>query len=309
VEPSEGSHPDPTGQASAAAGQKIAELAAVAAMLGQVAAQIKARQASRAADAVARDEAALAAARTGWAPALHPEWLADATLRNVATAWGSAAPWEHADSGAQAALEACETRLRELHPYAMRRFDELRGRGWARADAMMDAAQAFALHPSPRPAPQDANDGRYLAAAAPSGGGPVQAPAGPFPVDPDAAVTSRILRIVARLNEQATAAGRGPLDPEVVDIALRTGTNAPDALIRNVVDGLRAGTRVVPTVAAAAGPRSAASAGVNAATWPSNVYDGVAAATIGRSVTGQRRPAARAGRRPPSPGHGPRLSP
>jgi hypothetical protein len=294
------------GQASAAAGQKIAEFAAVAAMLGQVAAQIKARQASRAADALARDEAAVAAARARWAPALHPEWLADATLRNVATAWGSAAPWEHADSGAQAALEACETRLRELHPYAMRRFDELRGRGWARTDAMMDAAPAFALHPSPRPAPQDAYDGRYLTAATPSSGG--QAAAGPFPADPDAAVTGRILGIVARLNEQATAAGRGPLDPEVVDIALRTRTSAPDALISTVVDGLRAGTRVVPTVAVPAGPRSAASAGVNAATWPSTVYDGVAADTISRFVTGQRRPAARAGRRPQAPGHSPRLS-
>ena len=295
------------GQASAAAGQKVAELAAVAAMLGQVAAQVKARQVSRAADALARDEAALAAARARWAPALHPEWLADATLRNVATAWGSAAPWEQADSEAQAALEACETRLRELHPYAMRRFDDLRSRGWARADAMMDAGPAFALHPSPRPAPQDLYDG--LAAAAPSGGGPGQAPAAPPPADPDAAVTGRILRIVARLNEQAAAAGRGPLDPEVVDIALRTRTSAPDALISTVVDGLRAGTRVVPTVAVPAGPRSAASAGVNAATWPSTVYDGVAAATIRRSVTGQRRPAARAGRRPPSPGHGPQLSP
>jgi hypothetical protein len=297
------------GQASGAAGQKIAELAAVAAMLGQVAGQVRARQTSRAADRLASEEADLAAARARWAPALHREWLADAGLRDVAGAWGAAAPWEHADAGAQAALDTCEARLRELHPYAMRRFDELRGRAWARTDAMMEAAPAFALHPSPRPAPQDAYDGRYVTAAGPGNAGPGHAPAMPLPVDPDAAVTGRILGIIARLNEQAAAARRGPLAPEVVDVALRTRTNAPDALISQIVDGLRNGGVSVPAPAAPARQRSAAATGPGAANWPFTVHDSVAAAEIGHAVTGTYRPAGRAARHTPAPANRPRLRP
>jgi hypothetical protein len=96
----------------------------------------------------------------------------------------------------------------------------------------------FALHPDPKPASQDANQGRYLTAARSTS-------AGAPPPDPDVAATARILRILARLNEQAIGAGRGPLSPEVVDVALRRTTDAPDALIGRIVEGLRAGTVVV----------------------------------------------------------------
>ena len=52
--------------------------------------------------------------------------LNDASLGEVAHAWGSALPYEHVDARAAAALDACERRLRELHPYAMGIYDRLR---------------------------------------------------------------------------------------------------------------------------------------------------------------------------------------
>jgi hypothetical protein len=297
MEPSEGAHPDPIGQASAAAGQKVAEFAAVAAMLLQVSTMARARQAAVAADSLTQQNTELATARARWAPALDRGWLADATLRDVARVWGAAAPWEGTGQGAEAALEASETRLRELHPYAMRRYDDLRARGWGRTHAMSDAAPAFALHPSPRPAPEDANQGRYLTASSP-GQDPDTAAASAGGAD--AAVTYRIMGILARLNEQEIAAGRGPLSPGAADVALRTRVSAPDSVIGAIVDGLRDGTLTVPAVTAPPPRRSVSSAGPAGLDWPADVRQAVAAGAGART-----RPA----RRVPAQGQQPRLHP
>ena len=122
----EGPHPDPVTQATTSAGQKLAEFAAVAALLAQVTAQFRARRAMQDADRAALEAADRAAARAGWAPALDRGWLADAGLWDVARAWGSALPCEDTDAAAREALDAAETRLREIHPYGMRAYDKLR---------------------------------------------------------------------------------------------------------------------------------------------------------------------------------------
>jgi hypothetical protein len=303
MEPSEGTHPDPVGQASAAAGQKIAEFAAVAAMLLQTAVLARARQAAGAAGGLAQQDVDFAAARTAWSPALHREWLADASLRDVARAWGAAAPWEGADQGAAAALSACEIRLRELHPYAMRRYDELRARGWGRTHAMAEAAPGFAMHPSPRPAPEDINEGRYVAAAA-------AAPdTGDVAADPEPAITQRILRTLARLNEQEIAAGCGPLTSEAAGIALRTRLNAPDSLIGAIVNGLREGTLTVPAAAAAPARRTVSDSGPVALDWPADARAAVTAGTAARAGAAGQRAARRPALLTPDLGQQPRLHP
>jgi hypothetical protein len=83
--------------------------------------------------------------------------LTDASLGEVARVWGSALPYENADPRAAVTLDACEMRLRELHPYAMGIYDRLRkNEGLSRTGAMRTAAAEFLKHPRPRPAPKDA---------------------------------------------------------------------------------------------------------------------------------------------------------
>jgi hypothetical protein len=83
--------------------------------------------------------------------------LNNASLGEVANAWGSALPYENADPRAAATLDACEKRLRELHPDAMGIYDRLRkNEGLSRADAMRTAAPEFLKHPRPRPAAKGA---------------------------------------------------------------------------------------------------------------------------------------------------------
>src|SRR5215472_3551586 len=88
------------------------------------------------------------AARAGWAPALDPQWLRQADLMDTARAWGAAMPYADRDvpwyePTAATALRKCEERLRELHPYAMARYDRLREQGMSPAEAMREAAPLF----------------------------------------------------------------------------------------------------------------------------------------------------------------------
>jgi hypothetical protein len=287
----EGPHPEPVTQAAAGAGQKLAELAAIAALLAQVVAQVQARRAMKQADRAALEEADAAADRAGWAPALHREWLADAALPDVARAWGSALACEDTTAAARDALEAAEARLREIHPYAMARYDQLRAAGLDRAAAMRQAAPAFLMDPRPRPAPRDAQAGRYLTAGAAAG------PA-PAPPDPDAAVVGRLLEIVGGLNDREIAAGRAPLDPAVVEMALAGRTSAPPRLIGRVVEGLRDGSLTVPAAAARPPRRTVAATGPSAADWPRPAADGVAVVVVRRT----------AWVRPPRPARGARTA-
>lgn len=102
------------------------------------------------------------AARAGWAPALDPDWLRHADLLQTARAWGAAMPWADRavpwyEPAAATAMRKCEDRLRDLHPFAMARYDRLRANG--PAEAMADAAPLFGLAPR-------AHDGHYSPRAA-----------------------------------------------------------------------------------------------------------------------------------------------
>ena len=92
--------------------------------------------------------------RAGWAPALDPTWLRQATIVDAAQAWGAAfpyadraVPWH--EPAAATAMTRCEERLRHLHPYAMARYDRLRSDGLGPAEAMREAAPFFARYPRP----------------------------------------------------------------------------------------------------------------------------------------------------------------
>jgi hypothetical protein len=302
------SHPEPVALAGGGALQKGAELAAVAALLSQVTVGVRARRAGKAADELAREDAALAAdrsaqaaARAGWAPAAHPEWLADASLTEVARAWGSALPYEYADAGAAVALDACEMRLRDLHPYAMRRYDQLRRAGQSRADAMRTAAPEFLKHPRPRPAPKDAQDLHLPLTGLDGSTGQT------WVLQGDAAVTSRILDIIRQYDDAAIAAGGAPLSAQMIQMTLLSRTNVSPALAA-MAAGLRDGERMVPGTPPA-GRRSVAQAGVAAADWPDQPQAAVAATVIRHAAGGHRRSPARPHPRPQSQGRPPGLRP
>lgn len=291
MEPSEGMHPDPFGGALAITGQKIAELASVAALVGQTVVRMRARKAEQEADGKERGnntaqdterDAQLAADRAVWAPVLDKGWRKDAGLVDTVRAWGAAVRWEDADASAAEAVTAAEERLRELHPYAMRNYDALRAEGKSRFAAMMEAVPDFALHPDPRPAPADTQQGRRLAAAGNS------TPA-PGLSEQDLAVTRRLMKIAARMNARSVAAGHGPVSPEAVMTALRTQVyGAPDELLDRVERGLRTRPVTLAAVPRSASPKTAATRGPGAASWPSTVQDGLAA-TLKRQAAAKSR--------------------
>lgn len=92
-------------------------------------------------------------ARSQWAPAHDPAWLASAGLVDTFRTWAAAAAWADADPHAASALRKSEERLRRLHPHAMARYDRLRGDGAGPVDAMREAVPLFANEPSARPHP------------------------------------------------------------------------------------------------------------------------------------------------------------
>jgi hypothetical protein len=304
------SHPEPLAQAGSGNLQKAAELAAVAALLSQATAQLRARRAGKSAAALARDDADLAAdaaaraaARAGWAPARHPAWLADADLRETVYAWGSALPFEHADPGAAVALDACEVRLRDLHPHAMRIYDRARKAGQSRLDAMRTASPQFEKQPRSREAPQDASS-LYLALTGAADSTETWVLEGP-----DARAANKILDLIRKYQDQAAAAGEGPLSAQEVQMILMQRTNIKPSMVQAIVQGLQASDRLVPGSAPPGGARSVANIGVPAADWASPPRAAVAATVIGKASGVKRRPAARPHPRTKAQGSEPRLHP
>jgi hypothetical protein len=95
-----------------------------------------------------------AAARTLWSPALDPGWTGRAGLTPVLHSWGAAMPFADPsepwhEPAAATAMRACEERLRQIHPYAMRRYDLLRDQGRTPAASMREAAPFFGRAPRP----------------------------------------------------------------------------------------------------------------------------------------------------------------
>jgi hypothetical protein len=197
MEPNE-VHPDLLGEALSHSGQRLAQLGSLLTSWAMVEARRAERRhaatAARSEDELRalreQERAAYQLARAGWAPSQDRQWMAAAGLIETARAWSAAAAYASADPAAAAAMDRCEARLRELHPYAMASYDRMRGEGAGQFDAMRDALPLFSRAPYARPggpsrqrpvlaaaAPQADPGGRQ----APSGSGQPQATVPQFP--------------------------------------------------------------------------------------------------------------------------------
>jgi hypothetical protein len=242
-------HPDPFQEALSHGVQRAIEIASCAVTAAQVYAYQQRTQARgvrerddrarRALNAQARAERD--AARAGWAPALDPQWLRQADLMDTARAWGAAMPYADRDvpwyePSAATAMRKSEERLREQHPYAMARYDRLRGEGLRPAEAMAEAAPLFARPPRAHDAPMaprptlGAGDGTGISwTADPPVAVPLQAGA-------DATGLERRGRqILAALQDRARDQGRGLLGEDEQRTVLETVTNLPPEVIDRIV--------------------------------------------------------------------------
>jgi hypothetical protein len=210
-----------------------------------------------------RAEAEAAAARTRWAPALDPGWLADAALPDVARAWSAARPWEH-DPRAARALERAEARMHDLHPAAMSAYDRRRGAGSSRAEAMLATTGDFVLDP-----------GGDRAAAGLS--------------EEEAGALRQALADIARLSARSAEAGQGPLDPQA---ALGLRSELPAGMAGRIAQGLAEGAPAPAPPAPGTGKPTVASLGPGAVGWPASARAGVQAAAL-RAPGARRRPAGR----------------
>ena len=156
---------DPLEEALSQASQRVAQFASLTGAMAQVILQRKALHDAK--QAARDDERAIRVideqerliqrqARLSWAPAHDPQWLAHADLLQTGRAWASAASYADTDPAAASAMRKCEDRLRTLHPYAMARYDRLRGDGVSPLDSMRETAPLFGRSPHARvgdPAP------------------------------------------------------------------------------------------------------------------------------------------------------------
>jgi hypothetical protein len=187
---------DPLEEALSQASQRVAQFASLTGAMAQVVLQRKALHDAR--QSARDDERAIRIideqerliqrqARLSWAPAHDPQWLAHADLLQTGRAWASAASYADTDPAAASAMRKCEERLRRLHPYAMARYDRLRGDGASPLDAMRETASLFGRSPHARvgdPAPFRHHLGADVGAgtdATQSADRPLADPAEPLP--------------------------------------------------------------------------------------------------------------------------------
>lgn len=284
MEPSR--YQNPLEEALSHGSQRVAQLASLAGAMSQVVIQRRALHDALAAghhdDRTARalrqqQQALREQARLSYAPAHDPQWLAQAGFVQVARAWGGAACFADADPAASLALRRCEGRLRELHPYAMARYDRLRGDGMSPLDAMRETVPLFARSPHVRtgdPAPtRPALDANAAADAE------RETDAGDVAAEPEAApgegeqAELRGQQIADRLQAQAHAAGRPPLGPDELAIVLETVTNLPEAVITTITRRAEASHPVEAKSAAA----------LAAECFPVTAADAVTASSTGRA--------------------------
>jgi len=145
-------YPDVLGDALSYSSQRLAQLGSL--VTAAAAMEVRRRAQASAADA-ARSQQELRALqdqqRAAWAPAHDARWLAQADLLQAARAWVAAAAYAGADPAAASAARKCEERLRDLHPYAMARYDRLRSEGAGAVEAMRQAVPLFGRAPHARP--------------------------------------------------------------------------------------------------------------------------------------------------------------
>jgi hypothetical protein len=134
-------------------------------------------------------------------------------------------------------MRKSEQRLRDLHPFAMARYDRLRADGLGPVEAMRETAPLFALSPRARAWPfapvrvldagTGAEDGR--AADRPARGSE------PTDLPETEALEPGGRSIVTALQERARAAGREPLGQDELRTVLETVSNLPADVIDRVI--------------------------------------------------------------------------
>jgi hypothetical protein len=241
------------------------------------------------------------ATRSGWAPALDPQWLRQADLLDTARAWGAAMPYADRnvpwyEPSAATAMRKCEGRLRDLHPFAMARYDRLRAEGLGPTDAMREAAPLFARHPRAHDAPFTPRQALIPGAGTGavwtldrSDGVP------PRPGEDTAALERRGREILDAFQARAHKQGRDPLGTDEQRTVLETITDLPPEVIDRIVRSSPGSTTATP-----AGPGPAKNARPWQKDFPAPIQDVVATATRSGPApapsTSRNRPAHQPGR-------------
>jgi len=232
---------EPLEEALSQASQRVAQFASLTGAMAQVIWQRKAlhdaRQAARDDERAVRiidqqERLIQRQARLGWAPAHDPQWLAHADLLQTGRAWASAASYADTDPAAASALRKCGDRLRTLHPYAMARYDRLRGEGTSPLDAMRETVPLFGRSPHARPgdpapfrhalgvgAGTDATQSADRALADPTELMPTD--------DSDNRAAQRGRQIIDRLQSNARTVGRPELGPDELAMVLEQRRTCP----------------------------------------------------------------------------------
>jgi len=287
---------DPLEEALSHGSQRVAQLASLAAAMAQVVIQRRALEQAR--KAVLGDQRATRVvddqnrllhrqARLSWASAHDPQWLAQAGFTETARAWAGAAAYADTEPSAAAAMRKCENKLRDLHPYAMARYDRLRDDGLAPLDAMREAAPLFARAPDARVGdPPPARYSLRVYAAPEPGSVADEVPAGQPQPDPRAdsrdAAEARGQQIIERIQAGALTANRPTLEADELAMVLEAVTNLPEEVIGKLTQPAVAGTH------RHGGPSPIQ---VAAKSFPSTVADAVKAAATRGTKGATRAPA------------------
>ncbi|MFG2015622.1 hypothetical protein [Actinomadura geliboluensis] len=233
-------YPDPITEGLQHSGQRFVQIVSAAVGVQQSLAQRRSRsKAARRAQEEKVDRAqaqlrraALAEARSRWGRAHDRKWLRQATLLDVAEAWGAAVPYADGNASAALAVRKCEEQLRRLHPHAMTHYDRFRAEGADALQAMKQAMPFFARDPDvrtgdPAPASAELHEGTGTEWAARVHG-------------PDRGEWEEVRQehratlIADELRTKLRAQGREP-QPEELRMVLEVTTNLPESIIAKAV--------------------------------------------------------------------------
>ncbi|WP_152563820.1 hypothetical protein [Actinomadura welshii] len=233
-------HPDPIAEGLQHSGQRLVQIVSAAVGVQQALAQRRhrleaAQQATdqKAARAEARARrAAVAEARSRWDRAHDRKWLRQATLLDVAGAWGAAAPYADGNASAALAVRKCEEQLRRLHPHAMGHYDRLRDEGKDPLESMAQAAPFFTRDPNVRTGYPAATRGELHEG---TGAEWAARPHGPDRGEwEEARQEQRAVQIADELRTKLRLQGREP-QPDELRTVLEITTNLPEHVITKAV--------------------------------------------------------------------------
>jgi len=230
-------YPDVLGDGLSYSSQRLAQLGSLVTAAATM--EVRRRTQANAANA-ARSQQELRALqdqqRAAWTPAHDSRWLAQADLLQTARAWVAATAYADADPAAASSARKCEERLRELHPYAMARYDRLHSEGAGAFEAMRQAVPLFGRAPHARPGDRAAERRGLeaparLDAAARHGGAPGGAGQPGADPGPDQQLEQRGYQIVQELQARAVAERGNPPSPDELVTTLGAATTLPGDVI------------------------------------------------------------------------------